>query len=196
VCAPGLGQRVAHLIAHATNGTSETRTLWQAGVDTTRIAWLSNLSGSWSPSAWWSSTIDSEPNRQHRSMTAVLAPGMGQGYQGQAPPCPRPLTPPASRPCTGDRRMRLRKRPRRRDGFGFTTVMATCRPAPNLDLRLRKAGNWTGSLCARPPALDAKVQQETAATNARPGGSECADYSRLGASEAQRDPLPHFASKG
>ena len=37
------GSALLTLIAHATNGTIETSTLWQAEADTTRIAWLYSL---------------------------------------------------------------------------------------------------------------------------------------------------------
>jgi hypothetical protein len=37
------GSALLTLIAHATNGTIETSTLWQAGADTTRMAWLWTL---------------------------------------------------------------------------------------------------------------------------------------------------------
>jgi len=47
---PGSGSALLTLIAHATNGTIQTRTLWQAGADTTRMAWL-YFSGAWSPAA-------------------------------------------------------------------------------------------------------------------------------------------------
>jgi hypothetical protein len=46
------------------------------------------------------------------------------------------------------------------------------------------------------PALAAKLQQETAATNARPGGSQCAYPRQSSTNGAQRGPLRHFASKG
>ena len=37
------GSALLTLIAHATNGTIETSTLWQAGADTIRMAWLYSL---------------------------------------------------------------------------------------------------------------------------------------------------------
>ena len=37
------GSALLTLIAHATNGTIETSTLWQAGADTTRMVWLGTL---------------------------------------------------------------------------------------------------------------------------------------------------------
>ena len=37
------GSALLTLIAHATNGTIETSTLWQAGADTTRMTWLYSL---------------------------------------------------------------------------------------------------------------------------------------------------------
>jgi CAAX protease family protein len=37
------GSSLLTLIAHATEGTIETSTLWQAGADTTRMTWLYSL---------------------------------------------------------------------------------------------------------------------------------------------------------
>ena len=38
MCVLGHGQRV--VVANSTNGTIETRALWQAGADTNRMGWL------------------------------------------------------------------------------------------------------------------------------------------------------------
>jgi len=77
---PGSGSALLTLIAHATNGTIQTRTLWQAGADTTRMAWLYSLLWCLVASGLRSSTVDSALNRQYRSMTAIVfAHGIGQG---------------------------------------------------------------------------------------------------------------------
>jgi hypothetical protein len=74
------GSALLTLIAHATNGTIETSTLWPAGADTTRMFGSRRWSGACSLSACWCSTVGSGLNRQERSTTSImLVPGMDRG---------------------------------------------------------------------------------------------------------------------
>ena len=61
------GSSLLTLIAHATEGTIETSTLWPDAADTTRLTWLYGLVWPRSPSPCWCSTGSSGPGPRHRS---------------------------------------------------------------------------------------------------------------------------------
>jgi membrane protease YdiL (CAAX protease family) len=66
------GSSLLTLIAHATNGTIETSTLWPAGADTTRMFGSARWSGVLWPSDCWSSTGACGLSRRDRSMISIV----------------------------------------------------------------------------------------------------------------------------